>query len=103
MGTYNYLFTEIICPWCGKLSSTEIDLHFGETLFMKTFAIGDEYTWVPRKAGQNGGRPPDGNIDGEGYAECPECRIGFYVKVAVRNDCIESVAADKEKNKRFQQ
>lgn len=100
MGTYNYLFTNITCPFCGKTSSTEIDLHFGETIYMKTFAIGDVYTWAPRKGVQNGGRPPDGIMNGEGYAECPECHEGYYVKVSVRNDRIESVSADAEKNKR---
>jgi endogenous inhibitor of DNA gyrase (YacG/DUF329 family) len=101
MGTYNYLHAEISCPFCGKTSSTEIDLHFGETIYMKTFTLGDEYSWVPRKAAQNGGRPPEGTMDGEGYAECPECHKGYYVKVTVRNDRIESVSADQEKIERY--
>ncbi|NMB58736.1 MAG: hypothetical protein GYA12_06180 [Chloroflexi bacterium] len=70
---------------------------------MRTFNLGDEYTWVPRKAPQNGGRPFEGNLDGEGYAECPVCRKGFYVKVAIRNDRIESVSADAGKNSSFPQ
>jgi hypothetical protein len=98
MGTYNYLFKEITCPFCEKSSSTEIDLHFGNTVFMKTFALGDEYTWVPRKAVQNGGRPIDGNMDGEGYAECPECGQGYYVKVTVRDDRIIRVMPDETRS-----
>jgi len=101
MGTYNFLQSDMTCPFCGKTSSTEIDLHFGETIYMKTFALGDEYSWVPRKAVQNGGRPPEDTMNGEGYAECPECRQGYYVKVTVRNDRIESVLADVEKTNRL--
>jgi hypothetical protein len=89
------------CPFCGKASSTEIDLHFGETINMKTFAFGNEYLWVPRITVQNGGRPPEGRMDGEGYAECPDCRQGYYVKVTVRNDRIESVSADREKTESY--
>lgn len=94
MATYNYLFTEMTCPFCEKSARSEIDMYFGNTVFMETFAPGDEYKWAPRKAVQNGGRPENGDIDGEGYTECPECHQGYYVKVIVRNDRIKRVVPD---------
>jgi len=97
MGTYNYLLTEITCPYCRKTSRSEIDLHFGNTVFMETYTLGDTYKWVPRKAVQNGGRPDNGDIDGEGYTECPDCGQGYYVKVIVRQDRLESVSPDNWK------
>jgi len=95
MGTYNYLLTEITCPYCRNTSRSEIDLHFGNTVFMETFAIGDMYKWVPRKAVQNGGRPENGDMDGEGYTECPDCGKGYYVKVSIRQDRIVSAVPDE--------
>jgi Fe-S cluster assembly scaffold protein SufB len=53
---------------------------------MDTFVIGDQYKWFSNRAVVNGGRPPDGNIDGEGYTECPQCGWHYFVKVIVRGD-----------------
>ena len=101
MSTYNYLFTEIICPACGVTARTEVNLYFGDTIFMDTYSKGDLYKWLPRKAAQNGGRPENGDLDGEGYAACPKCDAGYYVKVLVRQDRITGVRVDEEKNKRL--
>jgi hypothetical protein len=58
---------------------------------MVDLKIGDRYPWVPRKQVQNGGRPDNGNVDGEGYMECPECGKDSFLLVVVRNDVIEGV------------
>ena len=97
MGTYNILQTNITCPHCKMLAGVEIDLYFGDTHMMDKFMLGDQYKWVPGKTPQNGGRPEEGNVDGEGYTECPNCRRDFFVKVMVREDKLESVKPDTEK------
>jgi hypothetical protein len=89
---------EVTCPYCGQTSKTEVNLYFGNTIFMDTYAIGDSYKWVPRKAVQNGGRPENGDIDGEGYAACPHCDTGFYVSVIIRQDRITGVLINAKKN-----
>ena len=61
---------------------------------MLKFNLGDRYVWRDGKEVQNGGRPENGNIDGEGYVECRLCKKDFFVKVEVRNDVIENVEKD---------
>ena len=97
MGTYNTLETSMTCPHCNMLINAQIDTHFGDTRLMDKFVIGDQYKWIPNKAPQNGGRPEGGNLDGEGYADCSNCRRDFFVKVMIRDDRIESVVPDREK------
>jgi hypothetical protein len=97
MGTYNILQSSITCPHCNTLVSVEIEMRFGSTLRMEKFVIGNYYRWVSGKPVQHGGRPERGNLDGEGYAECPHCRRDFFVKVMVREDKLESVKPDTEK------
>ena len=97
MGTYNILRTEIPCPHCKRLGLASIEMFFGDTLAMREYAIGDHYDWLPRKAVQNGGRPDGGDLDGEGYAECPHCGTGFYVIVQIRKDVIRGIEPDLDK------
>ena len=97
MGTYNTLLTNLTCPHCNTLVSVEIEMRFGNTLRMEKFVIGDYYRWVSGKSVQHGGRPEKGNLEGEGYAECPHCRRDFFVKVMVREDKLEGVKPDIEK------
>jgi DNA-directed RNA polymerase subunit RPC12/RpoP len=94
MGIYNILHTDICCPRCGEESMMEIDLYFGYRNLIE-YRIGDKVEWFPRKAVHNGGRPETGNLDGEGYVECPRCKRDFFVLVHVRGDVIESVEADR--------
>jgi hypothetical protein len=97
MGTYNILQTTIACPHCNTLVNVEIEMFFGNTSMVDRFAIGDEYKWALRKSVQHGGRPEQGNIDGEGYTVCPQCQRDFFVKVMVREDKIKDVKPDMEK------
>ncbi|MBK9927631.1 MAG: hypothetical protein IPP66_20365 [Anaerolineales bacterium] len=64
---------------------------------MDKFQVGDIYKWISGAAVQHGGRPDMGNIDGEGYTECPQCRRDFFVKVMIREDRIEGVEPNTEK------
>ena len=64
---------------------------------MLEFNLGDKYRWHFGKEFQSGGRPENGNIEGEGYVVCEICRRDFFVKVAVKNDVIECVEFDSTK------
>ena len=75
----------------------EIELFFGDTRGMSICAIGEPYQWIPQKAVQNGGRPKNGDLDGEGYCECPLCQRDFFVRVRVRGDILEGVQVNNEK------
>jgi hypothetical protein len=58
--------------------------------------IGDRYPWVPQEQLQNGGRPENGSVAGEGYMECPRCHKDSFLRVIVRDDVIESVELDTD-------
>ena len=96
MGTYNILHATIQCPRCGVQSATDIYCYFGRKWLLE-YRLGDTYAWVERKMPHNGGRPEGGDLDGEGYAECPACHKDFFVKVHVRADVIEGVSPDAER------
>jgi hypothetical protein len=98
MGTYNLLQVRMPCPRCQQLANVELEIHLGDTRGMEKYSIGDRYQWLPNQAVQNGGRPENGNIDGEGYGECPLCDRDFFVKVLIRNDVIQGVEPDFEKH-----
>lgn len=100
MGTYNRLRVETIgCPRCGvTISDAIVDCYFGDTSQMIDLHVGHRYPWLPKKALQNGGRPQHGDIDGEGYAECPHCAKDFFLKIIVRDDRI--VGAEVDLNRR---
>jgi hypothetical protein len=97
MGTYNTLRASMDCPRCHGSALMEIELSFGDTRNLHQYEIGDRYEWLPLKAPQNGGRPENGNLDGEGYVECPLCERDFFVKVQVRADTIQLVEVDSSK------
>ena len=97
MGIYNILKTEVECPRCKKRAEQTVDLHFGYTNEMLEFNLGDKYLWYFGRDSKNGGRPENGNIDGEGYVVCELCRCDFFVSVKVRNDVIEAVEHDPTK------
>jgi len=98
MGTYNILRVTMPCPRCQQLADVELEINLGDTRGMEKYSIGDRYKWLPNKAVHNGGRPENGNIDGEGYGDCPHCDRDFFVKVLIRNDLIQGVEPDFEKH-----
>ena len=93
MSLYNKLPAEMVCPRCGASQEFEIDLYFGYRDFIR-YELGDSYEWRPRKAVQNGGRPPNGDLDGEGYTQCSQCEKDFFVCVEIRGDKIVAVRPD---------
>ena len=96
MSIYNRLKAIISCPYCHCTELLTIDLYFGKRDLID-FKIGDQYAWIENKEPQNGGRPPGGNIDGEGYTVCKCCNRDFYVVVEVRKDTIMRVKYDDSK------
>ncbi len=65
---------------------------------MKTLTLGDKYPWTKgSKSVKNGGRPEQGNYEGEGYTECPSCKKDFWVKAIVEKDVLVSIQVDNEK------
>jgi hypothetical protein len=99
MGAYNRLRVgAIVCPRCGiTVREAVVDCHFGDTSQMVDLTVGDQYPWLAGKAVQNGGRPEHGDIDGEGYAECPRCAKDFFLKIIVRDDRIVGAAVDSSR------
>lgn len=87
MGTVNYLDTQFACPYCSMSGHFEFELRLGLRNQIR-FRPGDLYVWVPRKEVQNGGRPPDGNIDTSAYATCDNCGRDFFVTVRIQNDVL---------------
>jgi hypothetical protein len=96
MGIYNCLQTEVQCPRCGVRTEMTINLYFGYRDLLE-YHLGDSYQWHERKAPQNGGRPDGGDVDGEGYTECPICLKDSFWIVEVRSDIIQSVRPDPDK------
>jgi uncharacterized protein (UPF0212 family) len=98
MGTYNTLIAPLICPRCGaELEAAEVNCYFGNTSYMIELRIGDEYPWRGARAVHNGGRPAGGDIDGEGYVECPSCSKDFFVRVQVRADRITGLSPEPDR------
>lgn len=58
------------------------------------YSIGDEYHWRPGKSYKNGGRPPDGNDEGDAYGDCDICKKDFFAKVIIQSDRIVGVKQD---------
>lgn len=96
MATFNQLPVHLQCPRCGRESDMTVDLYFG-LRDQLDYKLGDTYRWTSSPLVKNGGRPPEGNLDGEGYTECPLCRKDFFVIVMVRNDIVDSVQVDSKK------
>ncbi|MEZ6049561.1 MAG: hypothetical protein R3C11_29075 [Planctomycetaceae bacterium] len=81
------------CPRCGSTESMEVDLYFGFRNQIE-YNLGDEIVWVERKIVKNGGRPPEGDLKGEAYTECPSCKKDFFVEAIVRGDKLIEVQVD---------
>lgn len=74
----------------------DVQCYFG-FLNLFEYQIGDRVNWRAGKAVQNGGRPAGGNIEGEGYLECPVCELDAYVRIIIRDDIIVGVEPDPNK------
>ncbi len=96
MSVHNLLHIETQCSRCNQYSIFEIECFFGygNLIDMK---IGDTVKWVKGKTEKNGGRPKNGNLRGEGYAECDLCHKDFFVDVIIENDKIKEIEVNKSK------
>ncbi len=83
MTTHNCLMTSVKCSNCGVVFSMDIELFFGFGNLID-YKFGDEIKWIPRKEPQNGGRPPDGNLNGEAYTVYPNCNCEINLVAKVR-------------------
>jgi hypothetical protein len=97
VSTYNLIRADLQCPHCGVNNTIEAEAFFGFGDLID-YAIGDLVRWVPRAAPQNGGRPSDGTMTGEGYAVCPGCGRDFFIDVAVVADRIQSLTVNRTKH-----
>jgi hypothetical protein len=96
MSTYDLLRVDMICPRCGESRRMEIELFVGIGNLID-YQISDRIQWASNSAPQNGGRPPNGDCEAEGYAECDRCEKDFFVKAIVRNDVLIDVIVDTNK------
>ena len=99
MATYNELYTSLACPRCGAIVETIVNCYFGWTGQIMQLKIGDSYPWVAGAQPQNGGRPIDGTLNGEGFMECPRCHKPAWFFVVVRSDLIVGVELDAKKSR----
>jgi len=74
----------------------KVDLYFGFRDQL-SYKLGETYRWTKSPLVKNGGRPPNGTTNGEGYTECPHCKKDFFVIVNANNDKLESVMPDTAK------
>lgn len=93
MAMYNILIADLSCPHCQRQSRTPVNIYFGFCNLLQ-YQMGDRVQWVPRKQPQNGGRPPNGDLDSEGYAECAVCHQDYFVRVSVRADALVDARPD---------
>lgn len=94
MGTFNIVHAHLKCPRCGTVVDAEIEVRLGNTAQMQYLKVGDTYPWVQRARPEEGGRPPEGNVNGDGYLECPRCHKDSFVRVLVRSDVIVAIEPD---------
>ncbi len=96
MGMYNQLFTEMLCPRCGACTPMDIEFKYGY-LDMTVYSLGDPIQWRLGREIKNGGRPPGGSMEADGYAECSGCKKDFWVTIKIVNDRITSVQVDNDR------
>lgn len=97
MSTLNVLHVRMPCPRRGHEADMEVECFFGFGNLID-YKIGDRVVWNEAKAVKHGGRPPGGNLDGEGYLVCPVCQLDAFVLVIVRDDLIVGVQPDSTRS-----
>lgn len=93
MGRYNTLIAELTCPFCGLRGRTEIDIWFG-ALGRHVYRLGDRCAWAPDRPVASGGRPPGGDLDGQGFVACEGCARDWFATVEVRADHFSAARPD---------
>lgn len=96
MGIYNELEIITSCPRCGVMSQVEVEFRFG-LINLDRYRLGDTLRWTGAGTPRPRKRPPNGDFDGEGYAECPICHKDFWMTIHIRQDIIVSAEVDSTK------
>jgi hypothetical protein len=92
---FNTLSASLKCPYCGQSAAHRVRLAFGETRVMGRYQLGDRYPWRPGLPVERGGRPQDGDYQGDSTSRCPVCHQVFNVHIRIRNDIIRSIEPDR--------
>lgn len=90
MSRYNILKEKVRCPYCKDEGDKEIFIYFGKMNCIE-YKIGDKVEWAKFDSVKQGGRPEQGSMISEGYAECNNCSKDFAPKIIVENDIIERI------------
>lgn len=93
MGMYNILELALRCPHCGTRSELEAEFRFG-LLGLDKYSLGSKLRWRERKGNRSERCPEGGHFTGEGYVECPDCHMDFWIVINVQNDVIENAKVD---------
>jgi hypothetical protein len=93
---HNILLAEFACPRCDYDGVHEVEFKFG-WLDQITYRLGDEVRWAGGHGGKTLRRPPAGDLDGEGYAECPRCAKDFWVDIDIRGDRVVAAVPDSDR------
>jgi hypothetical protein len=80
VGLYNVLLVDLECPQCQWRGEFEVEFKIG-LLAVSTYRIGETLSWPGGQRDKPLRRPAGGNLDGEGYAECPNCGKDFWVDI----------------------
>jgi DNA-directed RNA polymerase subunit RPC12/RpoP len=78
------------CSNCKAISLMDIELFFGFGNLIN-YKIGDKVQWIPRKEPQNGGRPPNGNLNAKAYTVCPNCGHEIALVAKIHKDTLMAV------------
>jgi hypothetical protein len=78
------------CPRCGQRSPSEVRLLFGHRNGRR-YRLGARVDWPEAASESPGGRPPEGNLDSQGFAACAVCGHEFSLTVHVRSDILVAV------------
>lgn len=95
----NHVRASLVCPRCGGGEQEhEIETMLdGQGQAHADYHVGDTIDWLPGREREDGGRPPGGNLDTDGYVVCDSCGKDFFVTVTVRNDQLVKVEVDPSK------
>jgi len=93
VAAFNTLVIDLICPRCAYRGQMEVEFRFGFRDQLR-YRLGDRIVWEGGGGRKPLRRPSGGDLDGEGYVECPNCRLDFWVTVQIRDDVITNAVVD---------
>lgn len=91
MSLANRLYAEVECPRCRRVGETEIEVVLDGHGAANDYRVGDTVDWNPCYGRSYSGRPPLGDLAGDGYAVCSECDKDYFVTVIIERDVIERI------------